>query len=275
MDTPFNEGPFQGRPRLRIRTRRRPSRAARSSAGRPAATSVTTYANTAASTAASARCFGLRPRPRRFGFGPGGFGPGGPVSAPVGPRAAAGAWRTPWAADAAGAVTSCGDPQAAHRPADARLRDDPGDQPIAARNLWKPEPRLGVPDAATAGGRGLIVAAESEGSKKLFELTDDGRAAADKIETAPWDEITEGADPGAVSLRSAVGQLMGAVAQSAHAALGRAAAGASSTSSTTPAARSTRSSARSGVSPNDLGAVSACRASGTAPESHIASLERP
>jgi len=31
-------------------------------------------------------------------------------------------------------------------------------------------------------------------------------------------EITEGADPGAVSLRSAVGQLMGAVAQSAHAA---------------------------------------------------------
>ena len=35
----------------------------------------------------------------------------------------------------------------------------------------------------------------------------------------PWDEITEGADPGAVNLRSAVGQLMGAVAQSAHAAI--------------------------------------------------------
>jgi hypothetical protein len=64
------------------------------------------------------------------------------------------------------------------------------------------QPRIGVP----------------EGSKKRLELTDDGRAAADKIETAPWDEITEGVDPGAASLRSAVGQLMGAVAQSAHAA---------------------------------------------------------
>jgi DNA-binding PadR family transcriptional regulator len=65
---------------------------------------------------------------------------------------------------------------------------------------------------------GLIAATESEGSRKLFELTDDGRTAVDKIETAPWDEITEGADPGAVNLRSAVGQLFGAVRQAAHAA---------------------------------------------------------
>ena len=43
------------------------------------------------------------------------------------------------------------------------------------------------------------------------------RAAAEKIETAPWDEITEGGDPNAANLRSAVGQLMGAIAQSAHA----------------------------------------------------------
>jgi DNA-binding PadR family transcriptional regulator len=63
---------------------------------------------------------------------------------------------------------------------------------------------------------GLITAGESEGKKKLFELTEEGRTAAEKIETLPWDEIAEGADPGAVNLRAAMGQLFGAVAQSAH-----------------------------------------------------------
>ncbi len=63
---------------------------------------------------------------------------------------------------------------------------------------------------------GLITASESAGSKKLFELTEQGRGAAEKIETPPWDEITEGADPGHMSLRAAVGQLFGAVGQSAH-----------------------------------------------------------
>jgi DNA-binding PadR family transcriptional regulator len=63
---------------------------------------------------------------------------------------------------------------------------------------------------------GLIAASETDGSKKLFELTEAGRAAAEKVETAPWDEIAEGADPGQMNLRSAIGQLFGAVAQSAH-----------------------------------------------------------
>ena len=87
-----------------------------------------------------------------------------------------------------------------------------------SQQLWKPSPGSVYPTLQLLVDEGLLVATESEGSKKLFELTEDGRAAAEKIETAPWDEITEGADPGAVSLRSAVGQLMGAVAQSAHAA---------------------------------------------------------
>jgi DNA-binding PadR family transcriptional regulator len=87
-----------------------------------------------------------------------------------------------------------------------------------SQQLWKPSPGSVYPTLQLLVDEGLLVSTESEGSKKLFELTGDGRAAAEKIETAPWDEITEGADPGAVSLRSAVGQLMGAVAQSAHAA---------------------------------------------------------
>ena len=90
-------------------------------------------------------------------------------------------------------------------------------QEIAERSggLWRPSPGSVYPTLQLLVDEGLIVGTESEGSKRLFELTDDGRAAAEKIETPPWDEITEGADPGQVNLRTAVGQLMGAVAQSA------------------------------------------------------------
>jgi DNA-binding PadR family transcriptional regulator len=90
-------------------------------------------------------------------------------------------------------------------------------QEIAERSqdLWKPSPGSVYPTLQLLEDEGLIAAAESKGSKKLFELTDEGRAAAEKVETAPWDEITEGADPGQVNLRHAMGQLFGAVRQSA------------------------------------------------------------
>ena len=42
------------------------------------------------------------------------------------------------------------------------------------------------------------------------------RTEAQKITTPPWESITEGADPGHMNLRAAVGQLFGAAAQSAH-----------------------------------------------------------
>jgi DNA-binding PadR family transcriptional regulator len=94
-------------------------------------------------------------------------------------------------------------------------------QEIAERsqNLWRPSPGSVYPTLQLLVDEGLLVARESEGSKKLFELTDDGRAAADKIETPPWQEIADGwknEEPGHANLRSAVTQLMGAVAQSAY-----------------------------------------------------------
>jgi DNA-binding PadR family transcriptional regulator len=91
-------------------------------------------------------------------------------------------------------------------------------QQIAERSngLWKPSPGSVYPTLQLLDDEGLISASKSHGSKKLFELTDEGRAAAEKVGTAPWDEITEGADPGHMNLRAAVGQLFGAVAQSAH-----------------------------------------------------------
>ena len=45
------------------------------------------------------------------------------------------------------------------------------------------QPRSVYPTLQLLVDEGLIVATESEGSKRLFELTDDGRAAAEKIET--------------------------------------------------------------------------------------------
>jgi DNA-binding PadR family transcriptional regulator len=146
------------------------------------------------------------------GFGPGGFGPGfgfGPGRGGLrgGPRGGRGR-----RGDVRAAILKL-------------LTDRPmhGYEMIQEINersqqLWKPSPGSVYPTLQLLVDEGLLVASESEGSKKLFELTEEGRAAAEKIETAPWDEITEGADPGAVSLRAAVGQLMGAVAQSAHAA---------------------------------------------------------
>jgi DNA-binding PadR family transcriptional regulator len=91
-------------------------------------------------------------------------------------------------------------------------------QEISERSggLWRPSPGSVYPTLQLLVDEGLIVGTESEGSKRLFELTDEGRAAAEKVETPPWEEIAEGVDPGQVTLHTALSQLMGAVAQSAH-----------------------------------------------------------
>ncbi|MGO9505899.1 MAG: PadR family transcriptional regulator [Mycobacterium sp.] len=142
-------------------------------------------------------------------FGPGsGFGPGG------GPR---GKWRRGGAGRG-----RRGDVRAAIL---ALLTERPMHgyemiQQIAERSngIWRPSPGSVYPTLQLLDDEGLIIASESDGNKKLFELTDEGRAAAEKVETPPWDEIAEGADPGHINLRTAVVQLSGAVMQSAHAA---------------------------------------------------------
>ena len=82
--------------------------------------------------------------------------------------------------------------------------------------LWRPSPGSVYPTLQLLVDEGLIAGTESEGSKRLFELTEEGRAAAEKVETPPWEEIAEGVDPNHVNLHNALGQLMGAVAQSAY-----------------------------------------------------------
>lgn len=158
--------------------------------------------------------------PGGFGFGASfgpGFGPGGPR----GPRAGRGGPRG-------------GRPRGGHRRGrrgDVRaailalLTERPMHgyemiQEIGARSdgLWQPSPGSVYPTLQLLVDEGLIVAAESEGSKRLFELTDEGRQAAAQTETPPWEEIAEGADPDVVNLRAAFKQLTVAVFQGAEAA---------------------------------------------------------
>jgi len=149
------------------------------------------------------------------GFGPGGFGPGG-FGPGFGPGSR-GARR-----GGQGRRGRRGDVRAAILVllAERSMHGYEIIQEVAERSqdLWKPSPGSVYPTLQLLVDEGLIVGEESEGSKKLFTLTDTGREAAQKVETPPWDEINEHADPAHLNLRAAVGQLFGAVAQSAHAA---------------------------------------------------------
>lgn len=157
-----------------------------------------------------------------FGFGPG-FGPGGPGFGPgpgglgfgfgPGPRGGHRGHRR-------GGRGRRGDVRLAVL---ALLAERPMHgyeliQQIAERsqNLWRPSPGSVYPTLQLLADEGLIVGSAADGKKRLFELTADGRAAAEQIQTPPWEEVTEGADPGQVSLRTAVGQLFGAVGQAAQ-----------------------------------------------------------
>jgi DNA-binding PadR family transcriptional regulator len=149
------------------------------------------------------------------GFGPGGFGPGGfgPGFGPGGRGGRRGGH---------GRRSRRGDVRAAILVllAERPMHGYEIIQEVAERSqdLWKPSPGSVYPTLQLLVDEGLTVSTESEGSKKLFALTDAGKEAAEKVATPPWDEIADGVDPAHLNLRAAIGQLFGAVAQSAHAA---------------------------------------------------------
>ena len=150
-----------------------------------------------------------------LGFGPGrggfGFDPRGGFGFAGGPRGRRGGGRSGKRGDVRAAILVL--------LADRAMHGYEMIQEINERSgrLWQPSPGSVYPTLQLLVDEGLIVGTESEGSKRLFELTDDGRAAAEKVETPPWEEIAEG---GRRTRRrqsaQRAGQLMGAVAQSAH-----------------------------------------------------------
>ncbi|MFJ9181390.1 PadR family transcriptional regulator [Streptomyces sp. NPDC102360] len=130
---------------------------------------------------------GFESRRAAFGpFGPGFGGPGGPG---------------PWGRGGRG-----GGPRGRARRGDVRasilalLQDRPMHgyemiQEIAERSggAWKPSPGSVYPTLQLLEDEGLIASA-SEGGKKLFSLTDDGRTAAEEGPDAPWEEAGRGVD---------------------------------------------------------------------------------
>ncbi|EFF89910.1 PadR family transcriptional regulator [Streptomyces sp. e14] len=121
-----------------------------------------------------------------------GFGPGGPGFGPGFPG--------PWGGRGRGG------PRGRARRGDVRasilalLKDRPMHgyemiQEIAERSggAWKPSPGSVYPTLQLLEDEGLI-ASESEGGKKLFALTEAGRAAADEGPDAPWEEASRGVD---------------------------------------------------------------------------------
>ncbi|MFK4070584.1 PadR family transcriptional regulator [Streptomyces sp. NPDC029674] len=129
---------------------------------------------------------GFEGRRGAFGpFGPGFGGPGGPWGGGRGGR---------------------GGPRGRARRGDVRasilalLKDRPMHgyemiQEIAERSggAWKPSPGSVYPTLQLLEDEGLISSA-SEGGKKLFSLTDDGREAAGEGPEAPWEEAGRGVD---------------------------------------------------------------------------------
>ncbi|WP_112467285.1 PadR family transcriptional regulator [Streptomyces triticisoli] len=148
---------------------------------------------------------------RRAAFGP--FGPGGHGFGPgFGPG--------PWGG------RGHGGPRGRARRGDVRasilalLKDRPMHgyemiQEIAERSggAWKPSPGSVYPTLQLLEDEDLIVS-RSEGGKKLFSLTETGRAAADEGPDAPWEEASRGIDREALSeIRQAGFGLMEAFGQ--------------------------------------------------------------
>ncbi|MFF7853705.1 helix-turn-helix transcriptional regulator [Streptomyces sp. NPDC007904] len=150
----------------------------------------------------------------RAAFGP--FGPGGP-GGPFGPGFGRGG---PWGGRGRGG------PGGRARRGDVRasilalLKDRPMHgyemiQEIAERSggAWKPSPGSVYPTLQLLEDEGLIVS-ETDGGKKLFSLTDDGRTAAADGPEAPWEEASRGVDWEALSeIRQAGFGLMEAFGQ--------------------------------------------------------------
>jgi DNA-binding PadR family transcriptional regulator len=84
-------------------------------------------------------------------------------------------------------------------------------------DLWRPSPGSVYPTLQLLADEGLIND-EGQGSRRLYALTEEGRTAAEAIETPPWEEIARDADPRDVNLRDSIGQLMGATMQVVQAA---------------------------------------------------------
>jgi DNA-binding PadR family transcriptional regulator len=140
----------------------------------------------------------------RYGFGPGGFGPGGGFGPPFGPR---------------GRRAARGDVRAAVL---LLLAEEPRNgyalmHEIEDRSegVWRPSPGSIYPVLAQLEDEGLVQATK-EGSGRVFELTDAGREYVESQRDElgePWKAVSGGFPKEAVELRDLVMQLGAAAMQ--------------------------------------------------------------
>jgi DNA-binding PadR family transcriptional regulator len=85
--------------------------------------------------------------------------------------------------------------------------------------FWRPSPGSIYPNLQLLSDEGLVTATGTgSGSRRAFELTEEGKAEAAKQTTPPWEDMAGQVDPQDVELRTAMGQLASAAMQVAQAA---------------------------------------------------------
>ena len=91
---------------------------------------------------------------------------------------------------------------------------------IASRSggWWRPSPGSVYPTLQLLADESLIVTeATDEGGKRLYTITDEGKAEAAKLDkTPPWEQAADEVDAGDVALREALMSLMDAARQVAN-----------------------------------------------------------
>jgi DNA-binding PadR family transcriptional regulator len=86
-----------------------------------------------------------------------------------------------------------------------------------SEGAWTPSPGSVYPTLQQLTDEGLVRSSETDG-KRVYELTDEGRAQAEgRTGSLPWEEAAEDADGDLVALRDLVFQVMAATRQVAHA----------------------------------------------------------
>ncbi|MEU4442021.1 PadR family transcriptional regulator [Actinosynnema sp. NPDC050801] len=84
--------------------------------------------------------------------------------------------------------------------------------------LWRPSPGSVYPTLQMLADEGLVASTEEAGGKKLFTLTETGRAEAAKLEgVPPWQQVNDDLDAHAAKLRTSARHLGAAMQQMAHA----------------------------------------------------------
>jgi DNA-binding PadR family transcriptional regulator len=83
-----------------------------------------------------------------------------------------------------------------------------------SEGVWSPSPGSVYPTLQVLEEEGLVTSTTADG-KKVFALTDAGRAAnaARGGDRAPWEEVSDGVDAAVLQLRDALGQIVGALKQ--------------------------------------------------------------